>query len=256
MSPTSYRTAPPRVGNLHHTSVRQCVNEAWRLNHRGGILPHPCGIPSQPFTRSCGDPANPMPPIDPERRRRAVAVAQRRAPADLLLTNVRLVNTFTAEVYLAQIAVAAGLVAAILPPDEQSYRAAEVVDGRGRYAVPGLVDSHLHIESTMVLPPAFAAAVVPRGVLTVIADPHEIANVMGLPGIRLMVDASRGLPLDVFLQAPSCVPATALETAGAQIGPDEIRELLSWDEIVAVGEVMDFNAVLTQKGRAAAVLAE
>jgi len=197
-----------------------------------------------------------MLPIDPERRRRAVAVAQRRAPADLLLTNVRLVNTFTAEVYLAQIAVAAGLVAAILPPDEQSYRAAEVVDGRGRYAVPGLVDSHLHIESTMVLPPAFAAAVVPRGVLTVIADPHEIANVMGVAGIALMAEASRGLPLDVFLQAPSCVPATDLETAGAELGPGEIGPVLARDEVLALGEVMNFNAVLAQEGRVAGVLAE
>jgi adenine deaminase len=188
-------------------------------------------------------------------RRRAVDVARGRQPADLLITGVRLVNTFTVEVYPAQIAVAGPLVAAVLEPAER-VDARQVVDGAGRYAVPGLVDSHLHIESSMVLPPAFAAAVVPRGVLTVIADPHEIANVMGLPGIRLLADLARALPLDVFLQAPSCVPATALETAGAEIGPAEIRELLAWDEVLAVGEVMDFHAVLAQAGRAAEVLAE
>lgn len=193
--------------------------------------------------------------ISSHARRQAVKVARGRAPADLLLTNVRLVNTLTSEIYPAQIAIASGLVAAVVSAGA-SIQAQEVVDGRGAFAIPGLIDSHLHIESSMVLPPAFAAAVVPRGVLTIVADPHEIANVMGLPGIRLMVDASRGLPLDVFLQAPSCVPATALETAGAQIGPEEIRELLSWDEIVAVGELMDFNAVLAQEGRAAEVLAE
>jgi len=194
--------------------------------------------------------------LDPDRRRRAVDVAQGRAPADLLLTNVRLLNTFTGEVYPAQVAVAAGIVAAVLGSDDAPLQAEEVVDGRGRYLVPGLVDSHLHIESTMVLPPAFAAAVVPRGVLTVIADPHEIANVMGTAGIELMAEASRGLPLDIFLQAPSCVPATALETAGAELGPDAVGALLARDDILALGEVMDFHAVLAQEGRVAEVLRE
>jgi len=196
-----------------------------------------------------------MPQPDRHARGRAVEVARGRAPADLLLTRVRLVNTFTGEVYPAQVAVAAGLIARVAGPEER-VPAREVVDGGGAYALPGLVDSHLHIESSMVLPPAFAAAVVPRGVLTVVADPHEIANVMGLPGIRLLAEAARRLPLDVFLQAPSCVPATDLETAGAAIGPAEIRELLSWEAILAVGEVMDFPAVLAQEGRAAGVLAE
>ncbi len=193
--------------------------------------------------------------LDPARRRRAVDVAQGRAPADLVLTNVRLVNTFTGEVYPAQVAVAAGVVAAVLRPGD-AVPAAEVVDGGGRYAVPGLVDSHLHIESTMVLPPAFAAAVVPHGVLTVIADPHEIANVMGTAGVELMAEASRGLPLDIFLQAPSCVPATTLETAGAELGIDAVRMLLAREEVLALGEVMDFRAVLAQEGRAAEVLRE
>ncbi|MDQ7843454.1 MAG: adenine deaminase C-terminal domain-containing protein [Armatimonadota bacterium] len=196
-----------------------------------------------------------MPSYTDEDRRRAVEVARGRAPADLLITNIRLVNTFTAEIYPAQVATAGALIAAVLGPDAK-VPAREVVDGGGAYAVPGFVDSHLHIESSMVLPQAFAEAVVPRGVLTVIADPHEIANVMGLSGIRLMLEAARDLPLDVYFQAPSCVPATALETAGAEIGPREINELLSWPEVLALGEVMDFNAVVSQDGRAAAVLAE
>ncbi|MDQ7851090.1 MAG: adenine deaminase C-terminal domain-containing protein, partial [Armatimonadota bacterium] len=194
--------------------------------------------------------------LDPDRRRRAVDVAQGRRPADLLLTNVQLVNTLTGEVYPAQVAVAAGVVAAVLGPGDATVPAVEVVDGKGRYAAPGLVDSHLHIESSMVLPPAFAAAVVPRGVLTVIADPHEIANVMGSAGIELMAEASRGLPLDVFLQAPSCVPATALETAGAELGPDAVGALLAREEMLALGEVMDFHAVLAQEGRVVEVLRE
>jgi adenine deaminase len=194
--------------------------------------------------------------ISPERRRRAVDVARRRAPADLLITNVHVVNTLTAEIYPAHIAVVAGIIAAVLSSGEPLPKALDVFDGRERYAVPGLIDSHLHIESSMVLPPAFAAMVVPRGVLTVIADPHEIANVMGIPGIKLLADASQDLPLDVFWAAPSCVPATSLETAGAELGPAEIRQLLSWDTVVALGEVMDFPAVIAQEGRTAAVLAE
>lgn len=196
------------------------------------------------------------PLISPERRRRAVDVARRHAVADLLITNVRLVNTFTSEVYPAQIAVVAGIIAAVVPADEPTPQAVDIFDAGGRFAIPGLIDSHLHIESSMVLPAAFAAMVVPRGVLTVIADPHEIANVMGVPGIQLLAEASRGLPLDVFWAAPSCVPATSLETAGAEIGPEEIRDLLQWDTVVALGEVMDFPAVIAQEGRASAVLAE
>ncbi len=193
--------------------------------------------------------------LDPARRRKAVDVARGRAPADLVLTNVRLVNTLTGEIYPAQVAIAAGVVAAVLRPCD-GVPAAEVVDGGGRYVVPGLVDSHLHIESTMVLPPAFAAVVVPRGVLTVIADPHEIANVMGTAGVELMAEASRGLPLDVFLQVPSCVPATTLETAGAELEPGLVGALLAREEMLALGEVMDFHAVLAQEGRVAEVLRE
>src|SRR5690606_15695464 len=172
--------------------------------------------------------------------RRAALAAAGETAFDLVIRNVRLVNVFTSEIYPAHIGVAAGLVAAVLPGDGPAPDGREVVDGQGRYAVPGLIDSHLHVESSMVLPPAFAAALVPRGILTIIADPHEIANVVGLAGIRLFVEAGRGLPLDCFWQVPSCVPATPLETAGAAIGPEEVQELLGWPEMVALGEVMDF----------------
>ncbi|HEX4841185.1 MAG TPA: adenine deaminase C-terminal domain-containing protein, partial [bacterium] len=158
--------------------------------------------------------------------------------------------------YPAHIAVVAGIIATVLSPNDPIPKALQVFDGGENYAVPGLIDSHLHIESSMVLPPAFAAMVVPRGVLTVIADPHEIANVMGLAGIKLLAEASKDLPLDVFWAAPSCVPATSLETAGAEIGPSEIRQLLNWDTVVALGEVMDFTGVIAQEGRTAAILAE
>src|SRR3990170_2698418 len=197
-----------------------------------------------------------MPRPSRERHGSAATTARGSNPGDLVVTNVGLLNVFTREIYRAHLVIRNGLVARALPSNEQAPQSREYFDGTQHFAIAGLVDGHLHIESSMVLPPAFAAAVVPRGVLTVIADPHEIANVMGLPGVRLMADAAKDRPLDVFLQAPSCVPATNLETSGAEIGPEQIRELLGWDEVLALGEVMDFNAVLTQKGRAAAVLAE
>ena len=189
-----------------------------------------------------------------QERRRAALAAAGKAAFDLVICHARLVNVFTGEIYPAHIGVAAGLVAAVLPGDGPVPDAEQVVNAEGRYAVPGLIDSHLHVESSMVLPPAFAAALVPRGILTIVADPHEIANVMGLAGIRLFVEAGRGLPLDCFWQVPSCVPASPLETAGAAIGPDEVEELLRWPEMIALGEVMDFPGVIAQTGRTAEIL--
>jgi len=142
-----------------------------------------------------------------EERRRAALAAAGKAAFDLVIRNVRLVNVFTSEIYPAHIGVAAGLVAAVFPGEAPVPVAKEVVDGAGRYAVPGLIDSHLHVESSMVLPPAFAAALVPRGVLTIIADPHEIANVMGLAGIRMFVDAGGGCHWIVSGRCPrACRP--------------------------------------------------
>jgi adenine deaminase len=189
-------------------------------------------------------------------RARAADVAAGRRPADLVIRDVRLVNTLTAEIYPAQIAVAAGLVAAVRGAEEEPFDGEAATDGRGRFAVPGLIDSHLHIESSMVLPPAFAAAVVPRGVTTIIADPHEIGNVLGLEGVDILRNAARGLPMDVFFQVPSCVPASPLETAGAEIGPDEVRRMLADDDVLAVGEMMDFPGVVAGEGRTAAILRE
>ncbi|MDR7537771.1 MAG: adenine deaminase C-terminal domain-containing protein [Armatimonadota bacterium] len=186
----------------------------------------------------------------------AAAAAAGRRPFDWLITNVRIVNVYTGEVLPGHIGIAGGLFGRVFSLDDPLPPAAQVTDGRGRFAVPGLVDCHLHIESTMVMPPAFAEAVVPRGVLTVTPDPHEIANVMGLDGVRLMLEASRGLPLDVFFQVPSSVPATNLETAGARIGPAEVAEALSWDGVIALGEVMDYPAVIAGEPRVHEILAE
>jgi adenine deaminase len=176
--------------------------------------------------------------------RAASAAAAGRRPFDRLIVNARIVNVFTGEVRPGHIGIASGLIGRVFDLDAELPAAQETVDARGRFAIPGLVDCHLHIESSMIMPPAFAEAVVPLGVLTVTPDPHEIVNVMGLVGMRLLLEAGRGLPLDVFLQVPSSVPSTALETAGAAIGPAEVEEALGWDGVIALGEVMDFPAVI------------
>lgn len=204
-------------------------------------------MPSAPFARR-------PPAADPEAHQIATAAAAGRRPFDLVVRNVRVVNVYTGEVLPGHIGVAGGLFARIFPLEAPPGPAAVTVDGAGRFAVPALVDCHLHIESSMVLPAAFAAAVVPRGVLTVTPDPHEIVNVMGLEGMRLLLEASRHLPLDVFFQVPSCVPATALETAGGAIGPAEVRAALDWERVVALGEVMDYPAVLAGDARMHAIV--
>ncbi len=149
-----------------------------------------------------------------------IDVARGLAPADMLFRGARVLNVFTGEILKQSVAVKDGIIAGV-----GDYElAGEIFDLTGKYLIPGLIDAHIHIESTMLTPPAFAAAVVPRGVTAVVADPHEIANVAGLGGLQYMMDSSRGLPLDIYYMIPSCVPATALETAGAVMGPEEVRE--------------------------------
>jgi adenine deaminase len=143
-----------------------------------------------------------------------IDVARGCAPADILLKDPFVVNVFTGEILKTSVALKDGLIAGV--GDYTDAR--EIVDLTGSYLIPGLIDTHLHIESSMLTPPSFAAAVVPHGTTTVIADPHEIVNVCGLEGLQFMVDASRGLPLDIHYMIPSCVPATHMETSGAELG--------------------------------------
>ncbi len=173
-------------------------------------------------------------------RKRLVRVALGEEPADLLLVNVRVVNVFTAEVERAAVAVADGRVAGI----GRYRRGREVIDLGGRYLVPGFIDGHIHLESTLLVPQEFARAVVPRGTLGVVADPHEVANVGGLRAIRFLIDQTRDLPMDFFFQMPSCVPASPLESAGAVVGPAEVEQGLAWPEVLGLGEMMNFVGVL------------
>ena len=188
-------------------------------------------------------------------RAQVVAAARGDRPLDLLIEGIRLVNVYTREIYPADIGVAGGRIVFAGPGQWDGPAPVCRFDGRGKIAVPGLVDTHLHIESSMITPANFAAAVLPRGTTTVMIDPHELANVLGLRAVRAMLDASAGLPLRVFVQAPSCVPAVpALETAGADFGAAEIEVMLGWERVIGLAEVMDYVGVIQQQDRMRRIL--
>ncbi len=168
------------------------------------------------------------------------AVARGEQPADLLLLNARIVNTLSGEIEEGNVAVAGEQIAGI-----GGYRnAAEVINLGGRYLVPGLINGHIHPESSMLHPARYAEAVVPRGVSGIVTDLHET----GLTGARWMLDVWRRLPLDVYFMVPSCVPATHLETAGAEVTAEDIAEALTWEGSIGLGEVMNFPGVIHADG--------
>jgi adenine deaminase len=162
-------------------------------------------------------------------------IARGEQPADLLLRNGRIVNVFSGEIEDADIAIAEDRIAGI----GAGYSAANVVDLNGSFVAPGLIDAHVHIESSLCVPSQFTAAILPRGITTIIADPHEIANVIGLAGVRFMSESSRGLPLNVVLMAPSCVPATHMETNGATLDAQDLADLLSEGVVHGLAEMMN-----------------
>lgn len=169
-----------------------------------------------------------------------VAVARGDAPADLLLRNAQMVNVFSGAIEAADIAILGDRVAGI----GAGYSAARTVDLRGAFVAPGLIDAHVHIESSLCVPAQFACGVTPRGVTTAVVDPHEIANVAGAAGVSFLAAASRHLPLEVVVMAPSCVPATHMETNGAQLNAAELGELLAEGLVYGLAEVMNFPGVV------------
>lgn len=178
--------------------------------------------------------------------KKRIDVAAGREPAELVLKNARIINVFTSEIIEGDIAVQNGLIAGI-----GSYQGLEEIDLEGAYVSPGLIDGHVHLESAMVTPAEFARAVVPRGTTTVVADPHEIANVAGIKGIRYILEATEELPLDVRVMLPSCVPATSFENAGAVLKADDLAPLYDEERVLGLGELMDYPGVV---GGEAAIL--
>jgi len=168
-------------------------------------------------------------------------VARGEAPADLLFINGRVVSVFTGEILEANVAVSGSFIAGV-----GDYRlGSAIVDLQGTYLLPGFIDSHIHIESSMLTPASFAEAAVPHGTTAVLADPHEIVNVLGMAGWRYMVESSRGLALDFYWQIPSCVPATHMETAGGFIGPAELDQAQKvFPECPALAEMMNYPGVI------------
>ncbi len=165
-----------------------------------------------------------------------LAVARGDQEADLLLRNARLVNVFSGEIEETDIAIVEERIAGI----GFGYHAAHEIDLAGAYVAPGYIDAHVHIESSLCVPAQFAAAVLPRAVTTVVTDPHEIANVAGIAGVRFMAEASRHLPLNVIIMAPSCVPATGMETNGAILGAADLAALLADGTAYGLAEMMNF----------------
>ena len=175
-----------------------------------------------------------------------VSVAAGRAPADLVIINARVVSVHTREVLDGwSVAVKSGRFAYVGPDANHTIGdGTETLDAGGRYLIPGLCDGHMHIESGMLTPAEFAAAVIPHGTTSMFTDPHEIANVLGLDGVRLMHDEAMMQPINIFTQMPSCAPsAPGLETTGFELGPDDVAEAMAWPGIIGLGEMMNFPGV-------------
>lgn len=174
-----------------------------------------------------------------ETLKKLIDVAAGRIPADLVIKNCKVMNVFSGEITSGDIAVSDGMIAGI-----GTYEGKETVDAKGRYAAPGLIDSHIHIESSYVSPEEIGRLLVPHGATTIIADPHEIVNVCGLRGLDYMLEAAKGTALDIKYVLPSCVPATPFEHAGAVINAPEMEEPLQIEEILGLGEFMNFPGVI------------
>ena len=183
----------------------------------------------------------------PEAASRLIGVAMGRDKADLVVRNGRWVNVHSGEIIPGtDVAIADGRFAYVGRDARHCIGSAtRVIEAGGRYLVPGLCDAHMHVESGMVTVTEFCRAVIPHGTTSMFIDPHEIANVLGLPGVRLMHDEAMAMPVNVFVQMPSCVPsAPGLENPGATLGPDEVREAMSWPNIIGLGEMMNFPGVI------------
>jgi len=175
---------------------------------------------------------------------RLIRVARAAEPADLLLTNARIVDVYNQDILTGGVAVLDDRIAAIVPPDRGAYDAYNVIDLGGAYVAPGFIDGHVHIESSMVTIPEFVRAVVPRGTITVVTDPHEIANVLGMTGIRYMLESAKYNPLSIFVMASSCVPAGPMESSGAQLSAYDLENLMQDKWVLGLAEMMNYPGLL------------
>lgn len=169
-----------------------------------------------------------------------IDMAAGRQKADLLITNCKVIDVYNQQIVDGPLAIGHGKIVGY----GFDYQAKEVLDAKGGYVMPGLIDGHVHIESSSLIPTQFARCILPFGTTTIIADPHEIANVCGLDGIRYMLEASKVTPLNVQIMLPSCVPATPFEQAGATLEAQDLETLINEPGIKGLGEVMDYPSVI------------
>ena len=191
-----------------------------------------------------------------EKREELVEAALGSRPLDLVIKDVKMVNVFTGEIYRAEIGIFDRFIAHIsADPDRptqkpESLDAKNTFNGKEMYVIPGFIDPHIHIESTMMTPANFTASVLPSGTTTVVTDPHEVANVMGISAVKYMHEASENLPMRQYILAPSCVPPSpGLENAGATLEAKEVAQILQWDRVIGLGEIMDFVGVISSDKR-------
>ncbi|WIJ26234.1 adenine deaminase [Devosia sp. RR2S18] len=171
---------------------------------------------------------------------RMIMAGQGKAPADLVIKNVQLLEVITGQITRTDIAIVEDRIVGTLA----QYEGHRVIEGNGRFAVPGFIDTHLHIESSLVTPLEFDRCVLPHGVTTVICDPHEIANVLGAPGIKYFLDCAQRAAMDIRVNLSSCVPATAFETAGAALEIEDLEPFRSHPKVIGLAEMMNFPGVL------------
>lgn len=168
-----------------------------------------------------------------------IMAARGEKKVDTLFINGNIVNVFSGEIYQANVAVHGGLIVGF-----GDYVASQTIDLQGKFLCPGFMDGHMHLESSMVSPTEFARAVIPKGTTTIVCDPHEIANVKGIEGIKYILRANKVVPLDIYAMVPSCVPATEFETSGATLSAEELKPSFGKDWILGLGELMDFPGLL------------
>src|SRR5665213_347685 len=167
-----------------------------------------------------------------------LSVARGEHPAELLFKNGRLVNVLSGEIYETNIAVEDGRVIGL-----GDYKGRKTIDLRGAYIAPSLIDGHFHVESSQLTAAEFVRAVAPHGTGAVVIDPHEYANVLGLDGIRYVLESTKNLAVDFFIMLPSCVPATHLETAGAHLTANDLKLMISDERVAGIAELMNFPGV-------------
>lgn len=177
--------------------------------------------------------------IDMNLLKKRIKVANKDIKADTVIKNGKILNVFTGDIIESDIAIVDGIIAGI-----GEYEGENIIDAKNKIIVPGFIDGHMHIESTMLTPQELSKVLIKHGVTTVMADPHEIANVAGKEGIEFMLNASEQLPIDVFIMLPSCVPATSFENSGAKLNAEDLQPFYKHPRVLGLAEFMDFSSIV------------